>query len=476
MGNYDTTNILSPGGARLLAQDAGGNRGVVESFGLSGIQRVAKLPSTSVVNLLSSPTAINGAAWGSTTSGVVKSATAAHLAGGNQVGQAYHATNSPNFVLSGNKKYLAVVIASADNTTPAPRFPCLFVALADGSGGYLTTMDNDSGTNRANKIMIGPDKKMYTSTFFSTPSPGATPVFVISDSGENGTGAYTKYNIHFAGLYDITGMSGIVHDSTSDIYIDLDKSVNIIGDSFSYATPRIKDSIGATSLNVLGEYIISGASYTSGSAVVGVTSTAGLAAGNLFTATGIPAGTAILSINSPTQLTLNANATKTISGGIAKIGYYPGGKTSTQVLSAWRDALDRDPTLANKNTIIWLCHNDSPNSVPMAMSKANLIAIVDTLNADYRLITNLYNSGWVNPRLSNADFTDGLNRWMIGYFGSRCIDIRDVVASHATTAQDEIDVSWGLTPTSIRADAIHLSSTTGQQAVITTISKSANWW
>lgn len=430
---------------------------------------------TAVTNLLSSPTAINGAAWSNATAGAVKTATMAQMTGGGQIGQSYHVTNSPNFVLIGNHKYLAVVIASAENSIPSPRFPCLYVTLTDGSGGYLVTMDNDSGTSRGNKIMVCPEKCIYTSTFYSSPAPGATPIFAIADSGENGSGVYNRYNLYYAGLYDVTGMSGVVYDSASDIFIDLDASINIIGDSFANAFPRVKDALELTNINILGEYIKSGVSYTSGTAVVTMESTVGLSIGNLVTGNGIPVGTAILTINSSTQVTLTANTTKTISNGIVKIGYYPGGKTSTQILAAWQDALARDASLADKNSLIWVCHNDSTNSISLATAKSNILAIVSTLNADFRVLTNLYNSGWVNPRTSNADFTDALNRWMINYFGDRCIDVRDALSAHATTAQDVTDVSWGLTPASIRIDAIHLSIFTGQQAIIKSITDSVNW-
>ena len=184
---------------------------------------------------------------------------------------------------------------------------------------------------------------------------------------------------------------------------------------------------------------------------------------------------AILTVNSATQVTLNANTTKTISGGIVKIGYYSGGKTSTQILAAWQAALARDATLADKNSLIWMCHNDSTNSISLATAKSNILAVAATLNADFRVFNNMYNSGWVNPRTSNADFTDALNRWRISYFGNMCIDVRDALAAHATTAPDATDVSWRLTPLSCRAETIHLNTTTGQQAIIKSITDSINW-
>ncbi len=56
-------------------------------------------------------------------------------------------------------------------------------------------------------------------------------------------------------------------------------------------------------------------STTSGSAVVtGVSSTANLSAGDVLTGTGIPSGSAIQSVDSGTQITLDANATATGAG------------------------------------------------------------------------------------------------------------------------------------------------------------------
>lgn len=138
-------------------------------------------------------------------------------------------------------------------------------------------------------------------------------------------------------------------------------------------------------------------------------------------------------------------------------GSYDGsGKTTSQILTNFQSL----SSLYNQPALIWMGHNNVPavGNISMAQTKADFTSLIGSLTNDYRILTCCYNSGWINPRNSSVDFIDELNAWLISAYGPYVIDIRPyLLGAPSGTGQDITDVNWRLVPTSLRADAIHLS-------------------
>lgn len=132
------------------------------------------------------------------------------------------------------------------------------------------------------------------------------------------------------------------------------------------------------------------------------------------------------------------------------------GGTSTLMLSTFLSDIATTPSRANNFTLIWCGHNDS-GSVSLATTKANFINVTSRLTGGFRVLTCVYQSTWVNPRTSAADFIDQLNDWILSYYGSLAIDIRpSLLANGNGSLQDDLDIANKLTPTSLRTDQIHI--------------------
>lgn len=427
-------------------------------------------PASPVVNLLASPTAINGAAWGSTTAGAVLTASTfrAKRLDGAQFGQAYNASNSPNLVLLKNHRYLSVIRGSALSAVPdtqATRYPMLSVYMAFASGQYPTSMDFDSGTARGDALTFFPQPTDHCSTFFAGANSVAAGVYVVKDIALQTVGS--MFDIEFVGLYDITGLSGWIYDAANGRRFLIDE-INVIGDSFSKALWPTKNRMGWAALNLNGSRYITGDVVSGSSTITNLSDIEDIAVDWEVCGNGIPINALVASIDTGARsITLkDANtsaavtATMSITGSVVRVGYYGGGRTSPQVRQAWDATCARAAGARKlKKSLIWCGHNNIPSAGNRSVDDAmdDLISIASSLQADFRLLTLCYNSGWINPRTADAGYIDALNARMLSYFGSKCIDIRPALAAAAnTTPADLLDMRWRSTPASLRADNIHL--------------------
>lgn len=425
--------------------------------------------ATPITNMLATPLAMNGAGFANATAGIVLTANRVQFANGNQLGA--HTSSNPLLTMVAGHKYIIVVKGkgltgvSGDKST---LYPSLSVFLGNnGNSVFSVNIDLDVGTNRGNALVFKPySSKMY-STFFAISNTSDVLVAISDITLQTGD---SLVDIEFITMYDITGLSGLLQDAANNIFIDLE-TVNFIGDSMAHGIAHAATQVlGKTTSNINGQYFISG-NLTNGSAVVTGTDTSGLVAGFSVRGNGIPAGCNISTINSPTQFTMTGNATVTIANSQILAGYSGGGKTSTGVASNFADAVARDASLVDNKTIIWTGHNNPANSISLSQAKTDILAIVNSLKNDFRILTCLYNNTWINPRGASADYVDRLNAWMVSYFGAQCIDVRDgILSAHNSSLTDLTAVAWKSTPLSLRADDIHLKDR-GKQVVADEIYK-----
>lgn len=413
---------------------------------------------TEVTNLVSSPTDLSTATWNAKSANTTVTANkcifnaATNLT---QIGQG----NASISLVAGHEYLLAV--SAKGLTSNASTLPS-FVANIQDSAGVLSGLDFQAvAIYTGERFTLDSTKRWYTARFIS-PITSAGQVIFRDDASAGGP---FMVDIAYVGMYDITGLTGHIYDPTYNASFSLN-TVHTWGDSLSYSLYHLKNYLGVSRLNKNGQFLIYG-SQTNASDIITLFSTAGLETGysisgpSIFNASGVQ-----LTVDSATQISLDiqgtatpVNAGRTLASSPLWVGYNGGGKTSTQILSVFNNAVAKDSKILEKNHVIWMGHNDPVNSVTLADSKANISALINQLTGDFRVLTNVYNIGWTNPRTSSADHIDKLNDWLISTYGDRCVDVRPVLAGASKNDYtDTLNVGWRVTPGSLRTDTIHINA------------------
>lgn len=366
-----------------------------------------------------------------------------------------------NISLTAGHTYIVIVEARAltsVNNTSAYYYPSLNIDFTAGNNAfYMPTLDYQVGTNGPGcMISLRPDFRLHSARFIN-PVTGTTGNMILRDDA--GFGIPFQIEISFVGIYDITGLSGVIYDATANKYFSLENNVTWWGDSLSGHLWQTRDACGHLQTNRNGEVYFTGDLTATSPTIANVSSTTNLAAAMTLIGSGIPAGTTILSVGAGT-ITMSANATQTVTGGTIDAQWSGGGKTTSQILANFQSFTTAFPTYLNQPALIWMGHNNTGGAVTMAQTKADFQSLIGALQNDYRILTCVYNSAYVNPRTTDADFLDELNDWLIGQYGPRVVDVRPVLINNGNgSAQDTTDMQWRMTPTSLRltADAIHVN-------------------
>ena len=132
-----------------------------------------------------------------------------------------------------------------------------------------------------------------------------------------------------------------------------------------------------------------------------------------------------------------------------------GGETSTQI----KDRLVLDTSNYSKSVIIWAGRNNytSPTTV-----KADIATMISTIGHTRYLVVGIINGDYATEYVNQSGWTtiNQLNSDLKTLYGNKFIDIRPYLVSlHDNSAQDLIDFSRDIVPTSLRSDQLHLNTT-----------------
>lgn len=448
------TMTNSSGVASGILVDAGG--GVLPGALQNPAARVGlALTGTpiAVTNLVTAPSDFSSAAWDSVSVGVAVSSNFLRFSGASQIAAQLGKT------LTAGKIYLMVAEArslSVIDNTKTVMYPSLNLDIYSGALAIdLQTLDYSTSLSTTGTVSLRPVMG-YHFARFEAPVTAANYRIGIKDVMLNNQACSVE--VAFIGLYDITGLTGVVYDATANKYFNVGNNVNFIGDSMGLHLYQVRDTLGLAVTNINGSFSLTG-SQTNGSAVItGISNTSNLTVGYAFAGTGIPSGVKILSVDSSTQVTLTANANTTIASNYYTTNFYGSGKNTTPISAA---VVASSAAIRANNSIIWMGHNNPPAAaIPtsLAQTKTDFIALTNSLTGDFRILTLDYNSTQINPRTTSADYIDQLNDWLIAYYGSKVIDIRIPLAANSNgSAADILNVQWHQTPASLLSDGLHVN-------------------
>ncbi len=160
----------------------------------------------------------------------------------------------------------------------------------------------------------------------------------------------------------------------------------------------------------------------------------------------------------PQQLSWLLNGRNVYNGGIS-------GQTSTQIASRMLASPDK----YSYDTIIWSGRNDFTNA---ATVEANIASMVAALGHQRFLIMSIMNGP--NEPSGNSNYTAimAINAYLAATYPNNYLDIRSYIVQNGLTdagitptAQDLIDISNDVPPTSLRADSVVHLNTTGYALV-----------
>lgn len=387
-----------------------------------------------------------------------------------------------DLVLIAGRKYLVALQAkalTATNTDSVQLYPAVVTAIYSGPQ-LLYSAEQPASSLKGTSIALSPEMQTYFATFYACQGASAA-IPLISDYA--GIGVPFDIEFGFFGVYDITGLSGVIHDTLSDKYFNLGSNVHFIGDSLSDHLWQCRDILGIANVRAQGQRVIRGTVSNSSAVITNVSAAdiAGLATGMTIWGTGSGALLSeILSIGATTVTmvdAMNATAGTDIgANGIFQAKFTAAGKTTTEILAQMNASFSTDPALKNYNTILWLGHNDMPLAFPgtpyatlLATAKANIAAITSQLSGDFRILSVLYRTEIVGPTANrtaggspnsygSAAWIDDLNDWLAGTYGSKFVDVRDaLLANNNGSATDIINIQNRMTPASLRSDVIHIN-------------------
>ena len=144
-----------------------------------------------------------------------------------------------------------------------------------------------------------------------------------------------------------------------------------------------------------------------------------------------------------------------------------GGETSTQILTRFL----AEPARWGDFTIIWAGRNNVYTAP--AVVQADIATMVSKLTTSNYLVLSVLNGnygGYDSVGGAGYNLITGLNADLAATYGSKYIDIRRILVDsyNPSLPQDVSDFARDITPTSLRADNIHLN-TAGYGIVASTV-------
>ena len=354
--------------------------------------------------------------------------------------------------LTAGKEYLAVFKARSV-TQKAPTadglYPDINMTLHDGTG-FISGLDYQIsfvfGENKALKPAF-----QYLLARFILPVNTSNGILYLRDAG-NANMPYEGI-CDFFGLYDITGLSGVIVDSVYELALPL-STINLIGDSLTnQIKSRIKDSLGAARLNHNGQFNVQG-SQTNGSTTIAIPTT-NISTGFDISGTGLPT-IQQLTVVDATSVTVPSGATRTLASNTYRVGFHGGGIKSGPIYSAWNSYLTNiSPSDKSNTTVIWVGHNDAADAGAVATIKANILNIVSTLTGEYVVCTLLIGTNYTSGQIS---VVREVNKWILSYFVDRAVDVMIPLALGANgSIADRENLAKGFVPASLISDTIHIN-------------------
>ncbi len=124
-----------------------------------------------------------------------------------------------------------------------------------------------------------------------------------------------------------------------------------------------------------------------------------------------------------------------------------------------RDRMVKDTLLHRYPTIIWAGRNNFKDSVTV---KKDIAQMVNSLGHQHYVVLGIINSNYYNEHKGYPNYNRivSLNKQLAAIYGTHFIDIRTYLVSKYDPA-DSVDVKdheADITPTSLRADSLHMNS------------------
>jgi len=190
-----------------------------------------------------------------------------------------------------------------------------------GTGAATLSVTGTGGTSQTMDVTLAGGRSQFTS------ARSGSGIFTLDlDSLTRNTAALANFTVGANSLIHTTATN--THDilggwaTLGTDWARVDVSGNIVAytgyTDLAGTSPAITSG-SATNVRVTNANAITltGVTVVSGSASVTVASTSGLSAGNAISGTGIPAGATIISVDSPTQITISVNATASASANLS---------------------------------------------------------------------------------------------------------------------------------------------------------------
>jgi autotransporter-associated beta strand protein len=213
---------------------------------------------------------------------------------------------------------------------------------AAGYAGYGAT-DINATTTAATNVNDGGNRTLTVSKTINSlrNAPGAAQTLTLGTATTPvtltlGSGGYVT-NANFAIGVVAGAVGSAITSGSSDFFVWVNQNTTTISSKITGNNGLVKSGPGTL---VLGAAASLSSTTTNGTALVTLGSTTGLQVGQLVTGTGIAANTTIVSIDSPTQVTLSQNSTAsgtaTLSYSLASTGvtWLTVGASSTTINSA----------------------------------------------------------------------------------------------------------------------------------------------
>lgn len=130
------------------------------------------------------------------------------------------------------------------------------------------------------------------------------------------------------------------------------------------------------------------------------------------------------------------------------------GETSTQI----KDRFLLEPANFDKSVIIWVGRNNFSSA---ATVKADIATMISNLGHTRYLVVSILNGDYGIEYKNASDWVKitTLNNDLKALYGNRYVELREYLVSlHDNSAQDLLDFSHDVPPTSLRSDAIHLNA------------------
>ncbi|GAA4310570.1 hypothetical protein GCM10023149_05300 [Mucilaginibacter gynuensis] len=129
------------------------------------------------------------------------------------------------------------------------------------------------------------------------------------------------------------------------------------------------------------------------------------------------------------------------------------GNTSTQI----KNKLLADKQYYRYPSIIWVGRNNLPDSVTILK---DIDEMVNALGRSHFLVLSILNSETEGIGTARYTTIQRINRQLATAYGNRFIDIKAYLQTHRDTSlmKDDNITTYDITPTSLRADNLHLNS------------------